>query len=287
MDVKVSSLRAFALVVEHGNISDAADALGRTPAAVSLTLKQLEGTFGQALFAGERKSTLTPFGEFVHAQALRQVGQFDETLRSIERFARGETGNLSIASVPSFATRFLPDLIREYCEHFPDVTLELHEMDSIGVREALNAGEIDVGFLSDSRVDAGGQCLLQDALGVVCHREHPLAKRNQPVDWQALDGTNLIRNRIAQMIPDAAFKAILERASLHVHNTASLLALAANNVGVTVLPAMAVPDDDPRLVFLPLQPPRHSRYIHMLTSSGATTNPVLREWCEWIVKRFD
>ena len=57
--VKVEHLRVFVAVAEAGELQQAAAHLGRTPAALSMTLKQLEDELGGSLFENERKGRLT------------------------------------------------------------------------------------------------------------------------------------------------------------------------------------------------------------------------------------
>ncbi|MEM7293930.1 MAG: LysR family transcriptional regulator [Pseudomonadota bacterium] len=281
--MKLNALRTFTTVARHGNISTAAEELGRTPAAISLTLKQLESELGQPLFLGERKSHLSVLGEFVLEQAGRQVAQFDETVRNIERFAQSETGHLAVASVPSFATRKLPNVIRRFHTRWPNVQIELHEMDSIAVGDALRRREVDFGFVSSDLADAGGELLLQDHFGVVCHRQHELVRSNKPVTWRQLSRSQFIANRLCRVIADPDFQSILDNAKLRVHNTASLLALAESDVGVTVLPGMAMPDNPRDLSFLPLQAGQFTRYIHMLKPEGAAGGSIADSWREFVL----
>ena len=50
MAIKIEMLRCFVAVAEHGNLNDAANRLGRTPSAVSMSLKQLTDHLGAPLF---------------------------------------------------------------------------------------------------------------------------------------------------------------------------------------------------------------------------------------------
>ena len=276
LPIKISALRAFVTVVDEGTIAAAADKLGRTPAAVSLVLKQLEESLGKALFEGDRKSKLTPLGAFTLEQARRQLHHFDYTLHNIERFARNEMGHLAVASVPSAANRLLPEVIRRFQRQWPNVELEVHEMDSVGVRDALQRREVEIGLVSDSRPGDPETCLLRDQFGVVCSAQNPLSQRRKPIAWQELKNENLIANRLCHLIDDTEFRELLEDARLRVHNTGSLLALAAADVGVTVLPALAVPDNASGIAFVAVQGPVHARYIHMLVNSDAP--PLVETW---------
>lgn len=79
MSIKLEILRCFTMIAQHGRLSDAADALGRTPSAVSMMLKQFEDTVGSPLFETARKSRLTPIGELIFAEVRRAVTHFENT----------------------------------------------------------------------------------------------------------------------------------------------------------------------------------------------------------------
>ena len=56
MAIKTDMLRYFVSVAEAGNLASAAKTLQRSPAAVSMMLKQLEEELGAPLFQTDRKN---------------------------------------------------------------------------------------------------------------------------------------------------------------------------------------------------------------------------------------
>lgn len=60
---------------------------------------------------------------------------------------------------------------------------------------------------------------------------------------------------------------------MSVPNTASLLALVRGGVGLTLLPRRAVPEDDPRLVFLPLAQSNAQRYLYLVSQPRRLLSP--------------
>ena len=73
MAIKIEMLRNFVAVAELGNLNDAAERLGRTASAVSMSLKQLEDHLGAPLFETDRKNRLTALGQFTFAEGRREV----------------------------------------------------------------------------------------------------------------------------------------------------------------------------------------------------------------------
>jgi DNA-binding transcriptional LysR family regulator len=101
--MKLGQLRSFVAVAETGALAAAARRVGRTPSAVSMSLKQLEETLGGSLFEGERKGRLTPLGEHCLQVARRMVEDHEAGQEEMLRFAAGGDGEVRIAAVPSAA----------------------------------------------------------------------------------------------------------------------------------------------------------------------------------------
>ena len=112
--IKIEMLRCFAAVARSGNLADAAEALGRTPSAVSMMLKQFEAHLGAPLFESERKSRLTALGAFTLGEATRELDHFERSVAAIENFARAKSGFVRIAAVPSVAEAILPEVTRVF-----------------------------------------------------------------------------------------------------------------------------------------------------------------------------
>ncbi len=133
MAIKIDMLRCFGAVAQNGNLVDAAAQLNRSPSAVSMMLKQFEEHLGKPLFESDRKNKLTPLGQLILEQTLSELRQFDRTVQAIEGFASGEIGAISIASVPSVAATILPRALKRFMARYPDIRIELRDMDSTSV----------------------------------------------------------------------------------------------------------------------------------------------------------
>lgn len=277
MNIKIQALETFVTVAESGNLVDAAERLHRTPSAVSMALKQLESHFGRRLFESDRKAQLTPTGRFLLEHARRELEHFEHTVRTMERYARGETGTVRVACVPSVASRLLPTVLRQFRECHAGVAVDVRDMDSESVCDALHLGRIDLGLASpvSGSEDFLAAPLTRDALGVVCSTGHPLAGRSGPLGWRDLNGFEFIANGACRHIDDPQMRRLLADASLMVRNTTSLLALVAADAGITVLPRMAVDEQDPNLRFRLLEGPVRFRELVLLRRAGVTPTPAV------------
>lgn len=119
----VAELLAFTSAARHLNFSRAARELGLTPSAVSRQIAALEGLVGTPLFVREgRNLTLTDAGRRYHervAEPLREIGNASLELMT----SRGDSDLLTIASVPTFTTKWLIPRLPAFLASTPGVTL--------------------------------------------------------------------------------------------------------------------------------------------------------------------
>ena len=277
MTLKIDLLRAFCAVAETGSLAKAAASLKRTPSAVSMSLKQFEDHLGAPLFVGSRKSKLTPLGQAILSEASEQITHFARSVRRIEGLARATHGQVRIAVTPSVAQTVLPDIIKTYSALYPDVSVELRDLDSAGVLAELEADRADIGIASlPERAGFERFELFSDPFGVVCRADHPLAPKWDSLTWADIIDEPLISNGLCEMIGDPAFAAMLTRSRLFVRSTASLLALLRANVGITILPKRALGAADDELVFLPLKDSTAQRHVNVMhRTEGQLLPPAL------------
>jgi len=289
MAIKIEMLRCFAAVAECGSLAGAAARLNRSPSAVSMTLKQLEGQLGKPLFETDRKRDLSPLGRFVMEQARVELRHFDRAVQLIETYARAGVGVVRVAAVPSVAGTVLPAAFESFLAGHPDVQVRLRDMDSAAVVRALDEERADIGIATvpEGSWTSGRTHLFSDAVGLVCGLDHPLATDTAPLRWQALEHEPFIGNELCENIDSPVLRSLLGRARLFVHNTGSLLAMVKAGLGVTVLPRTVVGLHPGETVFRPLEDPVAVRRIDLLHRSGSATSPLADELVRHVVRATD
>ncbi|PRX99351.1 LysR substrate-binding domain-containing protein [Paraburkholderia sp. BL25I1N1] len=119
----IAELHAFTSSAKHLNFSYAARELGLTPSAVSRQIANLEVLFGMKLFVREgRNLSLTRAGQVYHARVtgpLREIGNASLELLSV----REDSDLLTIASVPTFTTKWLVPRLTSFLTAAPNITL--------------------------------------------------------------------------------------------------------------------------------------------------------------------
>lgn len=279
MAIKIEMLRCFHAVVDNGNLMQAATVLGRTPSAVSMMLKQLEDHIGAPLFEAGRKSRLTALGAMIHAQARRELIHFDKSVSMIEALAQSQAGLVRLAVTPSAANTILPPVIERFATSHPAVRIDLRDMASADVLQALQQDQADIGIGTIQKTKNLQQYeLFSDHFGVVCRRDHPLAKDWDTLTWADVVPHRFIANGLCSMIKDEQFIPILQASLMMVPTTTSLLALVNEGVGITLLPERALPATYRDLVFLKLQDIKALRRVDVVTAPVDQLAPAVKSF---------
>lgn len=280
MQIKIEMLRCFVAVARTGNLSDAAEVLGRTPSALSMMLKQLEENLGQSLFETDRKNRLSALGSFVLEQAERELYQFDGMVQDIVNFAKAKSGKVRLAAVPSVANTIMPEVIARYLSARPDVHIELRDIDSASILRELAKDRIDLGIASTQghATSFHTQTLFSDRFGILCHKSSGLLQKDQDLSWEDLKEERLIANNLSQSIQVPACQRLHAESGLKVHNITSLIAMIRNKVGITILPetsAQMLNTDE--ISFIPLPGAGLHREIELIRKSETPTSPAAEE----------
>ncbi|MCK0168290.1 LysR family transcriptional regulator [Jannaschia sp. S6380] len=279
--IKFDSIRVFTTVAHHGNLRAAAQELGRTQSALSMTLKQLETDLGGPLFETDRKRDLTDLGRFVKDVGDRMVRDHDACLATIRAYSRGEAGQLRIASVPSVAALILPELLSSFMKIHPDVRVDLMDSDSAAVRDEVASGHADIGIADNSMESSGirSRPLFSDTLFVICKPTDILASRGEGLTWADLWRGALIVNETIRSVGSDETVALVEGSRMSARNNLSLLAMVASGAGITVLPGLATRSLPETIVALPLTGSGTTRTISLLTQRSRTASPVVSAFC--------
>jgi len=137
------SLRTFVAAVELGSFGKAAEAVHRTPGAVSLQLKALEERLEQPLFLREgKRQRLTPAGETLLTYARRLLDANDEALLALQSMRID--GHVRLGMTQDMADGWLPTALARVNRAHPLVRVQLQVGRSAELNRALHASELDM-----------------------------------------------------------------------------------------------------------------------------------------------
>lgn len=270
-------LRAFVCVARHGSFSRAAEELSVSQPALSLTIRQFEDIVGVQLFTRTTRSvTPTACGREFLPTVEKYLDDFEQSVMQIRARARQQENQVNIALLPSIAIRLLPNAIQEFGKLNPDIRLRLHDDNGRGVQTQVLSGEADFGLCNrwNAHPDLEFLPLLRDRVGLICHCDHPLAQRSDPLPWSSLDAHGFIG-----MADDTAICRLTDnREDLpesvsnpghRVLTIAALVGLVERGDSVAALPALASPEYlNPSLTYRDLVDPVIDREICLISLRG-------------------
>ncbi|MCB2136517.1 MAG: LysR family transcriptional regulator [Rhodobacteraceae bacterium] len=272
--LRLGWLRTFQTVATKGTLEAAAAALGRTPSAVSMTLRQMEDALGAALFETDRKNRLTPFGQNVLEEATRAIEAFDRAERAIQRNAVSTAGSIRIASVPSAASWLLPAAVAAFRENHSGVHLDISDADSAEVGRRLRRDEADLGIATvQSGTELDGELLIRDRLGIVCRAGGPIAQSGIAPMWELLEKESMIGNPLCRLVDHAGVRRRAEQSPISARNTTTLLSFVRQGIGATILPETAIAGIASGLIFLAPDRPAAYRDLYIVTNRQRRMTP--------------
>ena len=144
----------FYQVAKLGSFTKAAAATFRTQSALSQQIKALERELDCHLFEriGKRKLRLTSAGERFFTFAKSVLENYDSLVEDLNKLGGFHKGRLGIAAPFTTLYHLLPEVLKEYIKHFPQVELTILDRSQQTVIELIRGGDVDFGLVLESEV---------------------------------------------------------------------------------------------------------------------------------------
>lgn len=291
-DLKTTQLRHFVWVAELKGFHAAAEKAHRTQPAISLSVRDLESKLGQVLFEKRNsKSTraeLTPFGLYFLPKAKELIEHHDRVAADMQLLAKYQSGHLRLASVPSIASRVLPEILQSFTADHPSLHISFFDDNSDGVLQMVENQKVDfaISHLAEEQRHSDKLFipLWRDQIGVVCLRDHPLAGEKD-LHWQQLEPYKMIGNGTSQLLAGSDVAPLIEESQFYISNMISLVAMLQAGLGITTLPWYAFPQDNTKLTFVPLKQPHIERSIGIVMLNNKSLTPPAQALVDFIVSK--
>ena len=192
--MQIESLKVFCDLVETKSFTKAAQINEVTQSAVSQTISALERRFKSLLIERSKKNfRLTQEGEVCYDFA-KQILQIHDALQSkLQEIEDVVSGNIRLATVYTLGLHVLPPCVKRFMKRYPTVNVHVEYRRADQVYESVAGNVVDLGLVAypvrDSKVEIIP--LRKDKLALICHPQHPLAKRKS-VKLSALKGMKFI-----------------------------------------------------------------------------------------------
>ena len=248
MNYSLRQLRVFVTVAQARSFSRAGEIIGLSQSAVSHSVKELETQTGVKLLdRTTREVVLTEAGQQLAMRLERLLDELNSTLRDVGRLGQQLSGTVRVAASQTISAHLIPQCIAESNHRYPDIDFVLHDSPQQWVLESIRQGDVDFGIVIDPGAVSDLECevVLSEPFLLLCRDDDPLASMPQ-VAWQALQGANLVLQDYAsgsRPLIDAALAAQGVKATIvqEIGHPATLFPMVEAGIGISVLPALALP----------------------------------------------
>lgn len=281
--METQKLQTFVTVATTLNYTEAATRLFTTQATVSKQILSLEKDLGVTLFSrAHRQVALTASGKAILPKAQAVLAATNELEAVVVAEQTGEGGLLRIRTVPSISSYRAFNQIAAFHQLHPEVKLQIAEMESDAVNNALKNGEADIVFTrlfeapgSNTEAYIGDT----DEFVVVVPKGTPLAQAEmlsvtdlQDQDLLLLGESTHLFQPVARLFAEAG-------ATPHITYKGQridlILGMVSRGLGISIMMAKAIDlTDFPSLKTVKLDPTVHSQlaFIRPVGQHSATSD---------------
>ncbi|MUN35444.1 LysR family transcriptional regulator [Actinomadura litoris] len=275
-------LQALCAVRDHGSLTGAAEALYITPSAVSQRIAKLERETGQPMVerAG-RGVALTGAAMVLVGYGERILSLVDEAEAILEGHRGTVAGRLSVAGFSTAVRGLLPTALGAMRVRYPDLAVEVSELEPGTASTRVARGELDVAIvqdwfnapleLPDGLLKAP---LLDDVVDIALPDSHRLAGC-AVVGVEELAGEEWITWPVGAVCHGWLLRTFAEPRVVHTaaeHPTQ--LALVAAGLGVCVLPRLGRDEVPPGVTVAEVRPVL-SRHVYAVWRREAARRPAI------------
>ncbi|WP_354641099.1 LysR family transcriptional regulator [Kitasatospora camelliae] len=276
-DLLPQELRVLVAVEREGGFTAAATALGLTQSAVSHAVRTCERKLGSVLFErGRFGARPTPAGTRVIGHA-RKVLRLLDLMRAEARENEAErvAGPVRIAAFRSVAAHLLPAVLARLAEHHPDLRPQVAIVRELGRGTAgeVADGRADLGLATlDANTSAVpglvAAPLFAESYALAHQAGHPAPRSLPLIDWDENCGSYTAGWwRTQDWIPSATIK---------VEDDTVVLSLAAQGIGMAIMPKLTLVNPPAGLAVTDLGPRPPSRDVGYVTTPELARTSAVR-----------
>lgn len=280
---------ALQKVVEVGSFTKAAEILGYTQPALSQMIASLERELDmKLLYRTSHRICLTIEGERVFPALKKTVSQYLSMQELIKEIRGLESGVIRIGTLSSISCHWLPPLIRDFQEQYPNVEFVLHQGDNNSIPEWVRTDDVDFGFVNMSVYNGKAAYLKEGEYRAVLPQNHPLAGQEAVTLEQLAEYPFLVIEEGSESRPLVAFheQGLEPKVRLRVHDDYSILSMVENNLGVSILPELVLKKNSYQVAIRPISPPV-TRVLGLVTKEKNELPIASKRFIDFIYQNID
>ncbi|RDW15189.1 LysR family transcriptional regulator [Oceanobacillus arenosus] len=281
----------FQMVAKHESFTKSSEELNLSQPALSRSILRLEEEIGVPLF--ERKSrgvVLNQYGNVFLKYTNQVLSEMKEAKQKIQDMVNPYHGVISLAFIQTLGSSFVPDLISDFQNEFPNIQFHLSQNISSKILKEIDDANIDIGFCSsiDSHESLYSIPVLTEELFLIVPATHRLAGKERVNLSEVADDAFIffkpktaLHDLIENLCNEAGFR---PRKVFEGFEERTVSDLVGANLGVAVVPH--IPDlDKSKISMIRIQSPECFRVIQMVWRINGYMSPAVTNFKEFVEKR--
>ena len=244
MDLNIQKYKAFVETVKTGSFTKTAKLLNYSQSGISRMINDLEKEWQVTLLnRGKGGVKLTSDGVELFPYAENLLKSFDQMQKKVDEIAGIKAGLIRIGVFPDIAMFWLPQVIADFQQQYPNIDYELVSGDYSEIEQWIFEGRVDCGFVRlPAHPELETQFLEQDKLMVVIPEDHPFASADVfPVaalsDFPLILSENGAKTEIAEVFERCDLK---PKIHIITKDANAILPLIEKGLGISVLPELLI-----------------------------------------------
>ncbi|MEM6161772.1 LysR substrate-binding domain-containing protein [Erwinia sp. P6884] len=280
MNYTLRQLRVFVAVARQGSFSQAGQLIGLSQSAVSHSIKELESEMGiRLLDRTTREVLLTEAGEQLASRLERMLEELNTTLLDVRSYGQQRSGTVRVAASQTISAHLMPQCLAASQLHFPEIKIMLRDRPQQWVLQSIRNAEVDFGIVIGPLAAEDLQCeaILDEPFLLLCRQDDPLASA-RTIRWQMLNHRPLVLQDYAsgsRVLIDEALRLQQVQAEIvqEIGHPATLYPMVEAGIGISILPALALPLPQGRPLLVRRMEPEINRTIMLVRRKNRSLTP--------------
>jgi LysR family transcriptional regulator, hydrogen peroxide-inducible genes activator len=287
--MNLRDLRYLVAVAEKKHFGRAADACFVSQPTLSTQVKKLEEELGVTLIERtNRQVMLTPVGERIVAQAQRVLREVNQMVHIAEEYKDPFGGEFRLGIIPTVAPYLLPKILGPMRKAFPKLKIHLTEAQTVSLTSMVREGDLDAVILAlpldeDNLKQVK---LYTERFYFAVSRSHPKASLKS-VGLRDLEHEEVLLLEDGHCLRDQALEIChshnaVENTNFRATSIETLRQMVAANVGITLMPELAISSRSGQVRYLPFKDDHPHRDVGLCWRSSSTRHELIEDMADML-----
>ena len=277
--------------IETGSISAAAEKMGYSQPGASHMINSLENELGLKLVSRTKNGVkLTSAGKALLPYIKNVVSENNSLLQAASDMTGLMTGSITIGSMDTISTSFLPEIISEFKKLYPNIAFDLKNGSYIDNERWLLHKDVKCGFVMlPTAAEFNLLPVIRDRFVIVSGKNYrPNFADPKAVTKEEVLAENLILvDGIDAYEISRIFSTDINKldVSITTKNTLAFIKMVQNNPGVGILPSTLAEEFTSLLNIYEFKE-SYDRTLALAYTSKKDASPITKKFIEFLEKRF-